>query len=237
MNYLFDIDGTLTEPRQRISPEFEQWFFNWMQNKKVYLVTGSDMLKVKEQLSQRIIDSCAGVFCSMANEFYVGDKNIYKNELKLPEGFMGWLKEKFNSSSYNSKRGNNFEMRSGMLNFSIAGRDSTVSERRAYNLFDVKNNERNKIAEEINSKYGDVLEACVGGQISIDIQNVGNNKSLASRWIRANVGGDIVFFGDKTMVGGNDRAIVEDIMNNMNGPSACYQIDSPEGLKKILEKI
>lgn len=237
MNYLFDIDGTLTEPRQKISLEFEEFFYNWMQNKKVFLVTGSDMPKVKEQLSQRIIDSCSGVFCSMANEFYIGNKNVYKNELKLPEGFMDWLKEQFNNSPYTPKRGNNFEMRSGMLNFSIAGRDSTVDERNAYNAYDIESNERNIIAEEINTKYGDLLEACVGGQISIDIQNVGNNKSLASKWIRSNIGGDIIFFGDKTMVGGNDRAIVEDIMDSMNGPSACYQISNPSNLQKILEKI
>lgn len=74
VSYLFDIDGTLTDPRQKISPEFEEFFFNWMQDRKVFLVTGSDMVKVREQLSERIIDACSGIFCSMANEFYVGSK-------------------------------------------------------------------------------------------------------------------------------------------------------------------
>jgi phosphomannomutase len=238
INYLFDIDGTLTSPRQKISPEFEEYFFSWMQDRKVYLVTGSDMVKVKEQLSQRIIDACAGVFCSMANEFYIAGKEVYKNELKLPEGFMDWLKDQFNASPYPIKRTNNFEMRAGMLNFSIAGRDSTVEERNIYNNFDNTVKERARIANEINQRYTDVLEACVGGQISIDIQNVGNNKSLASRWIRKECPEeDILFFGDKTMVGGNDRAIVEDILHNMDDYSSYYQVEGPEDLKTILEEI
>jgi phosphomannomutase len=237
ISYLFDIDGTLTQPRQKITPEFEEFFFNWVQDRKVFLVTGSDMVKVKEQLSERIIDSCAGIFCSMANEFYVGGKEIYKNKLVLPDGFIDWLKEQFNKSPYSIKRTNNFEYRSGMLNFSIAGRDSSIEERKAYYEYDKLSCERQRIAEQINAMYPGKLEACVGGQISIDIQNVGNNKSLASRWLRNHTDSDIIFFGDKTMPGGNDRAIVEDIIKNMDGFSGFYQVENPQDLKSILENI
>ena len=34
MIYLFDIDGTLTPSRLRIDPEFEQFFLEWMKDKK-----------------------------------------------------------------------------------------------------------------------------------------------------------------------------------------------------------
>ena len=237
VSYLFDIDGTLTDPRQKISPEFEEFFFNWMQDRKVFLVTGSDMVKVREQLSERIIDACSGIFCSMANEFYVGSKEIYKNKLDLPEGFLNWLHKQFNQSPYPVKRSNNFEHRSGMLNFSVAGRDSTVQERNAYYEYDKLSGERERIARQINEMYPGKLEACVGGQISIDIQNVGNNKSLASRWLRGHIDTDIIFFGDKTIPGGNDRAIVEDIICNMDEFSGYYQVENPNDLKTILECI
>ena len=39
MNYLFDIDGTLTPSRLPIDKDFEQYFFEWMQDKNVYFVT------------------------------------------------------------------------------------------------------------------------------------------------------------------------------------------------------
>ena len=42
MIYLFDIDGTLTPSRLKIDPEFEQFFLQWMKDKEVIFVTGSD---------------------------------------------------------------------------------------------------------------------------------------------------------------------------------------------------
>jgi len=237
ISYLFDIDGTLTLPRQKIDSQFEEFFFEWMQDRKVFLVTGSDMKKIREQLSERIIDSCAGIFCSMANEFYVGGKEIYKNTFEMPEGFLYWLHKQFDNSTYPIKRSNNFEYRTGMLNFSIAGRDSSLEERNAYYEYDKKTGERKKIAQLINEMYPNKLEACLGGQISIDIQNVGNNKSLASKWLRNNINTDIIFFGDKTMPDGNDRAIVEDIIKNMDEFSGFYQVECPEDLKSILQYI
>jgi len=46
--YLFDIDGTLTPHRQPIKEGFADVFLNWVRsnNKKVYLVTGSDIGKI-----------------------------------------------------------------------------------------------------------------------------------------------------------------------------------------------
>lgn len=237
ISYLFDIDGTLTVPRQKISPEFEEYFFNWMQERQVFLVTGSDLVKVKEQLSERIIKACAGVFCSMANELYMEGVEVYKNELKIPDELIFWLKDQLNLSPYPVKRTNNLEFRSGMLNFSVAGRDSSVEERNAYCEWDKQHGEREKIAAYINKTFPD-MEACVGGQISIDIQNKGKNKSQASKWIRNWIKNpDIIFFGDKTMPGGNDRAIVEDILQSMDEYSSFYQVEGPDDLKTILEQI
>ena len=231
--FLFDIDGTLTEPRTSMTPSFESWFYNWMQFKKVYLVTGSDMNKVREQVSERIIENCDGVFCSMANELYIDGQIVYQNKLNLPEELEHWLHEQFDRSSYPVKRSNNFEYRPGMLNFSIAGRDSSVEERNAYYLWDLKNGERKRIADSINLNYRGEVEACVGGQISIDIQNTGNNKSLASKWIRQNDPGIQLFFGDKTEIGGNDNAIVQDIAANNDGK--WFKVEGPDQVKKILE--
>lgn len=230
--FIFDIDGTLTEPRQMMTPAFESWFYKWMELKKVYLVTGSDLEKVYEQVSDRIIDNCEGIFCSMANELWVQGGLVYQNKLNLPEELEYWLQCEFNNSPYPVKRGKNFEYRTGMLNFSVAGRESTVEERQVYYEWDKKNGERKRIADSINRNYRGEVEACVGGQISIDIQNTGNNKSLASKWIRENNPGTMLFFGDKTEIGGNDNAIVQDITKHNDG--RWFKIDGPSHLKKLL---
>jgi phosphomannomutase len=234
MNYLFDIDGTLTPPRLKIEAEFEKFFFNWMLNKDVYLVTGSDMKKVKEQLSERIINACSGIFCSMANELYINGELVYTNELDLPVQLVGYLQDKIKSTKYADICHEHFEFRTGMLNYSVIGRDCTQEQRIHYYEWDKGSKEREEIASYINDTFENV-EAAVGGQISIDIQNKGNNKSLASKWIRHNVGGQIIFFGDRTFKGGNDYDICVDIEEHKDG--SFYQIENQTQIKSLLEKL
>ena len=49
MYFLFDIDGTLTPPRQKMEGGYAMSFLSWMANKNVYLVTGSDRKKILQQ--------------------------------------------------------------------------------------------------------------------------------------------------------------------------------------------
>ena len=56
INYIFDIDGTLTPSRLPIDPDFEIFFQKWLVNKNVYLVTGSDKEKTIEQTVSKVLD-------------------------------------------------------------------------------------------------------------------------------------------------------------------------------------
>jgi len=47
---LFDVDGTLTVPRQQIVPEMEQFMQKLKENVTVGIVGGSDYKKITEQL-------------------------------------------------------------------------------------------------------------------------------------------------------------------------------------------
>jgi len=215
-HFLFDVDGTLTEARKRMSEDFSLFFLDWMKDKSVFLVSGSDLKKISLQIPVKISSKCEGSFCCMANELWIKNKLVFKSHWKPPEKLvrdLGVLREQ---SPYRIKRKKHIEMRTGMLNFSVAGRDSSPEERMLYNNWDNHAKEREQIASFIENFYPD-LEACLGGDISIDIQPKGNNKSLASRWVRKNVGGDIVFFGDKISKGGNDWALAEDIKKNKDG--------------------
>ena len=49
INYIFDVDGTLTPSRLKMDKEFAKFFRNWIANKQVYLLTGSDHDKTIEQ--------------------------------------------------------------------------------------------------------------------------------------------------------------------------------------------
>jgi len=222
---MFDIDGTLTEPRQKISNDFEEYFFNWMNDKIVFLVTGSDLPKVKEQLSSRIIEKCAGIFTCMGNELFIENRCVYRNDLKIPETLLCWLRQQVDFSQYPDRTSVHFEFRTGMLNFSVIGRSASKQQRGHYDEWDKQNGERNRIATFINRKYPE-LEACVGGQISIDIQGRGLNKSQAYRWVRERYDDMIQFFGDRCSPGGNDYDIAKEIdkssssdySTNVSGP-------------------
>ena len=97
--FLFDVDGTLTAPRQRM--EWYHWgfFLDWIEYKNVYLVSGSDFLKIKEQVPLQVLQKCNGVFSCMGNElwepFDTGMRTVYQNKFEsIPEEVKEWLQFK-----------------------------------------------------------------------------------------------------------------------------------------------
>ena len=153
MIYMFDIDGTLTEPRQKMSEQFEKMFSKWMKKKKVFLVTGSDIAKVREQVPQHILDKCSGVFTCMGNELYLDNKLALSADIQIPGQLKGWLEQQVEFSDCPTKTSNHLEWRTGMLNFSVVGRAATNEQRKEYCRWDKISGERNRIANFIKNKY------------------------------------------------------------------------------------
>jgi len=208
--FLFDVDGTLTEPRQRMTEEFALFFSDWMEGKDVFLVSGSDFPKIKEQVPASIIDKCKGVFTCMGNELWEEGKNIYRNSLSLPKEVKTWLDEKVENSRFEkaTRKPPHFEFRGGMVNFSVVGRGASNALRQYYYEWDEGKKERENIAEEFNKEFNKKynLEALVGGQISLDIQEIGKDKSQIIDHLDYE---EYVFFGDKCDEGGNDYSLYE----------------------------
>jgi phosphomannomutase len=235
---MFDVDGTITPSLQRMENKFLFFFLSWMEDKKVFLVGGSDKGKIFHQVSSSVIDRCGGVFCCMGNELWQGDKLVYKNEFDPPIQLREMLTSfqmytKFPIKPKAGGRGVIFEHRSGMLNFTTIGRNADTQERLKYYEWDKEHGERKYIAEVIEEDFPD-LEARIGGKISIDIQPRGFNKSQASKWVRENVDENIVFFGDNCMEGGNDNDIYLDVKNNGGFP---FQVKDPSDTEKVLENL
>ena len=68
-NFLFDIDGTLTPSRSVIDKDFKIFFLKWMENKSVYLVTGSDKEKTIEQIGTEIWSKVKKSYQSCGNRY------------------------------------------------------------------------------------------------------------------------------------------------------------------------
>ena len=231
--YLFDIDGTLTEPRQKMSDNHVLAFLSWMTNKNVYLVTGSDYPKVKEQLPDSVVRKCNGVFCSMANQFIQSSKIIYQKKWEPTQSLTDDLNFLYKASEFPHKGKTIIEPRVGMINFSTVGREASQQQRDIYSRWDKENKEREAIVKVRSNKYTN-LDFKIGGQISIDIQPKGANKSQASKWLREKFKGcDLYFFGDKITKKGNDYDIAEDIKENKDGK--VFNISGPTETIEILQ--
>ena len=200
--FLFDVDGTLTESRKPIDPQFLTFMLNFCKDNDVYLVTGSDRQKTFEQIGPILYESVKGVWQSNGNEYWIKSKRINKNDMDIDYEFKNYLTQLINQSRYPIKTGNHIEKRTGMINFSTIGRDCTEEQRQQYYEWDQMNGERGNIAKKINHAYPKV-HASIGGQISIDIIPRGNDKSQVANILNKEYG-FIHFFGDKMEYGGND---------------------------------
>ena len=239
--YIFDMDGTLTPSRREMTPDFEEFFSMWANTHTFFLVSGSNLEKIKEQVPQYILDLSEGVFTCGGNQLWLDGELSYNHKFKPSDDLLSFLKEELENSKYPLRSGNHIEDRGSMLNFSIIGRDCSLDERLDYFEYDVKTKERANIASKIINKW-DNLDAVIGGQISIDITPKGMNKSQVLDEIKKFYADEeYIFIGDRTMEGGNDYPLAK-IMHDTNNCSV-YQAGEPsaeDGYKdtqKILEKL
>jgi len=239
--YIFDMDGTLTPSRREMTPDFEEFFSQWANNHTFFLVSGSNLEKIKEQVPQYILDLSEGVFTCGGNQLWLNGELSYNHEFKPSDDLLSFLKEELKNSKYPLRAGNHIEDRGSMLNFSIIGRDCSLDERLDYFQYDVKTQERANITSEIINKW-DNLDAVIGGQISIDITPKGMNKSQVLDEVKKFYADEeYIFIGDRTMEGGNDYPLAK-IMHDLDNCSV-YQAGEPsaeDGYKdtqKILEKL
>jgi phosphomannomutase len=239
--YIFDMDGTLTPSRREMTQDFEEFYSRWAKHHTFFLVSGSNLEKIKEQVPQYILDMSEGVFTCGGNQLWLGGKLSYNHEFKPEEDLINFLKEKLSNSPYPVRAGNHIEDRGSMLNFSIVGRDCSLEERLEYFEYDVHSNERSIISDEIINKWNN-LDAVIGGQISIDITPKGMNKSQVLSEVKKFYSDDrYIFIGDRTMEGGNDYPLAK-IMNEQEN-CTVFQAGAPsadDGYKDtqiILEKL
>lgn len=219
-HYVFDVDGTLTPSRQKMDEEFFAWFDDFCSDNSVHFVTGSDYSKTVEQLSEYLCEKVETVYNCSGNDVWSKGKNIRTSDWKLDSFTREWLDKKLAESKFSLRTGNHIEERPGSVNFSIVGRNATLSERKLYVDFDTQTNERKNLTAEFNYIFGEEskgLTAQVGGDTGLDIYPIGNDKSQILSDFRDK--DEIIFFGDKMDIGGNDYPLAAEIYNQARGGS------------------
>ena len=223
MNFVFDVDGTLTPSRDVINHVFADWFLNFAKNNNVYLVSGSDYQKTLEQLGTSICHTVKGVYNCAGNALNVKGQPVYSNSFELTDDEYRFLETLLELSAYPERTGQHIEMRTGLCNFSIVGRGASREQRKTYIHYDTAINERKNFAELINMQFPR-LEATVAGETGIDIYLCGKDKAQIADKISP-----FIFFGDKIEIGGNDYSIAL-------RASKYYRVENWEDTFSILQK-
>lgn len=202
MIYAFDVDGTLTPSRQKMDPGFKAWFLTFIQRNRVILVTGSDYPKTVEQIGEDIAEAVERVYCCAGNSVWMAGTEIRRADWIPAPPVVHMLDNLLAASDYPERWGNHKELRPGMLNFSIVGRNVDQSGRRDYYEWDKIHRERQSICTLVKSTFPE-LDCQIGGEISVDIYPVGLDKSQVAKYYSE----PITFYGDGMSPGQNDYAL------------------------------
>ncbi|CAK7302871.1 Phosphomannomutase 2 [Vulpes lagopus] len=235
---LFDVDGTLTAPRQKITEEMDGFLQNLRQRIKIGVVGGSDFEKVQEQLGNDVVKKYDYVFPENGLVAYKDGKLLCKQNIQghlgeaLIQDLINYCLSYIAKIKLPKKRGTFIEFRNGMLNVSPIGRSCSQEERIEFHELDKKENIRQKFVADLRKEFaGKGVTFSIGGQISIDVFPDGWDKRYCLRHVENDGYKTIYFFGDKTMPGGNDHEIFTDPR------TVGYTVTAPEDTRRICEEL
>jgi phosphomannomutase len=239
---LFDIDGTLTEPMQSITPEMKTFMetLSRIPHVDIGIVGGSDSEKAMHQLGsdyRKVFKHC---FHENGCVYFRDDDLVHEERL---EDFLGqdklnkllsYILQLLGEAEVPCRTGTFIERRKCMLNVSPVGRACSQSQREEFFAYDKLHHTREVMVQRIWNRFPDLdVEIAIGGMISIDIFPKGLNKTHALSFLP--IAGDsdveIHFFGDRTLPGGNDHEIY-------NSPRVIgHAVVSPDDTRRQVEEV
>nr|SVE70622.1 EOG090X0BFR [Daphnia similis]SVE71249.1 EOG090X0BFR [Daphnia similis]SVE71881.1 EOG090X0BFR [Daphnia similis]SVE72507.1 EOG090X0BFR [Daphnia similis] len=228
---LFDVDGTLTMPRQKIHPTTEKFLLTKVKPvTTIGLVGGSDLGKIAEQMGGAdVIKRYDYVFAenglvAYKNGGLIGKMSIQEHvgEEKL-QMFINSALSYMSKLTLPVKRGTFIEFRDGLINVCPVGRSCSQAERDQFAAYDKVHKIRESFVKHLEAEFSDFgLVFSIGGQISFDVFPKGWDKTYSLRFVGEDGYKEIHFFGDKTAPGGNDHEIYEDPR------TVGHKVSSPE---------
>ena len=247
---LFDVDGTLTESRKFVKQNIIDIInkLKTIKNTKIGIVGGSNFEKQIEQLGETTLNLFDYVFSE--NGLVAFENKNNKLELFHSNSITKYLGNKnFNKlidiclvelSKINCpvKTGTFIETRTGMINISPVGRSCNQIQRDDFDKLDKENKYRINLVKNVSNKWDqyrkenkDVSELSfsIGGQISVDVFPKGWDKTYCLQFLNSYE--RILFFGDKTMKGGNDFEIYNHELTE------SYSVINPEDTITKLTKL
>lgn len=210
---LFDVDGTLTVPRKKVTQEMLDTLKKVRENFTIGIVGGSDLPKQKEQLGDDVLDLFDYVFSENGLLGFHDKKEIHRQSLVTFLGndnikrFVKATLRFIADMDIPVQRGTFIELRNGMFNVSPIGRNCSQEERDEFEKYDKIHGVRAGLIKNLQETFPDLpLKYSVGGQISFDVFPIGWDKTYCLQFVKEKFD-SVHFFGDKTYEGGNDFEI------------------------------
>tara|TARA_R110002110_G_scaffold213236_7_gene426444 strand:- start:982 stop:1746 length:765 start_codon:yes stop_codon:yes gene_type:complete len=241
---LFDMDGTLTEPRERIKESMiEAVDYLIGTGAEIGIVTGSDTKYILEQINDQIIYffklyPCNGTKVYDANNkiyTYKNDMNnkIGKDGVKQMISLLLKLQLEMVEKHDVPLSGHFVDLRGSMINWCPIGRSASKTQRNKFVEIDHMNKIRESMLPILKDeifKISEEITCVLGGSTSFDIYPNGWDKTYVLKHCK---GKRVWFVGDKCTGNGNDRALYEEI----DKTGRAYQTSSPKQTISIIDEI
>jgi len=252
---LFDVDGTLTEPRRRINKEILDSLRELSFSTEIGLLTGSGLDYIKEQLWPLLADQELSLNCHVLPcngiEYYIPNPESPGNFIEIHKNSM-WHKlghDKFQlvmktimklqariaERDYDiSFTGHHFQNRGSTVNWSPIGRNAENGDRQQFLAMDKIYGIRKEFIYEFRKT---MLHAAIddvtikfGGDTSFDIYPTGWDKRYALKHFPES-DWDVFFVGDRCNPDGNDYEIYE----HLNPLGRSFETSGPEETIEIID--
>lgn len=254
---LFDMDGTLTEPRKAFVPFLSSPLWNLAKVADIGIVTGSDYDYVKQQMSTLLNDHsiryCLHILpCNGTKYFLPPTEQRGKHELfhsvsmekeigasKYKKLMEVLIRKQWDMVDYDIPLTGHFiSCRGSMVNWSPSGRNANEGQRRRFKKFDKNYGLRNNLLTRLkialhHAEIENLLTVKLGGDTSFDIYPKGWDKTYALRHFSDK---NVWFVGDRAhSPKGNDYEIFracEPRSFHTTGPEQTVEV-----IKEITNKI
>ena len=252
---LFDMDGTLTEPRKKIKKDMINCLKRLSSHMEIGIVTGSDFDYVKQQCFDMfdiggVDPSKVRIFPCNGTKEYAWTGSNYK--LVSSSDMIEEIGQKNYSKILKALLSNQliisiahdlpytgtfFQYRGSLLNWCPIGRSAGDKERNTWVELDNKNGVREHWIENLKQMFIDYdinVTVALGGSTSFDIYPEGWDKT----YVMNHLDGYTTFFvGDRCQQGGNDKALYDMHLEIYENEKCAWETEGPEQTKEIISEI
>ncbi|TGO18680.1 hypothetical protein BTUL_0008g00640 [Botrytis tulipae] len=225
---LFDLDGTLCQEKQPVSPEVHALLQRLRQKCAIGFVSGGNLTKQQRQLSilsipvTSLFDFCFaenGLTAFRMGTPLPGISFVEWMGQKRYNIFINWILHYIADLDIPVKRGTFVEFRNGNVNISPIGQGASYEEMEEFHQYDKIHSIRKTMIEKLEIQFPATewgIRYSIGGLTCFDAFPIGWDKRYCLRHIEAEkdrmglVFSEIHFWGDMVQEGGNDREIYED---------------------------